>query len=187
MPKHTRTVWSKLHTCTANTLRIANEQSLTRKRDYNPQQSSHRATLPVTPPPLFSVSKAAGLSKLVFLGLPFGSYERFSSPAFQSLHPADSFLPAHSCDKLDKWQRLTERMCSRQRKFQDEIQARGNTLKPERVRCPSPGCECTYEMYGSAPANFVECVTILQDRIKREHPGHTSEVLSVNEFHKVRR
>jgi len=50
-----------------------------------------------------------------------------------------------------------------------------------------PGCECTYEMYGSRPANLADYVAILQDRVKREHPDHTSEVLAVNEFRKVPR
>ncbi len=73
------------------------------------------------------------------------------------------------------------------KKFQDEIQQRGSAIKSERVPCPSPGCECTYEMYGCRPANLVDYIAILQDRVKREHPGHTSEVLSVNEFRKVLR
>jgi hypothetical protein len=71
------------------------------------------------------------------------------------------------------------------KKFQEEIQQRRSALKPERVPCPLPGCECTYEMYGSRPANLVDHVAILQDRVKREHPDHTSEVLAVNEFRKV--
>jgi hypothetical protein len=73
------------------------------------------------------------------------------------------------------------------KKFQEEIQQRKNALKPERVPCPLPGCECTYEMYGYTPANLVEYAATLQDRVKREHPDHTSEVLAVNEFRKVRR
>ena len=72
-------------------------------------------------------------------------------------------------------------------KFQEEIQERRNALKPERVSCPLLDCECTYEMYGCRPANLVDYVAILQDRVKREHPDHTSEVLSVNEFRKVPR
>jgi hypothetical protein len=71
------------------------------------------------------------------------------------------------------------------KKFQEEIQQRRNALKPERVPCPLPGCECTYEMYGYRPANLVDYVATLQDRVKREHPDHTSEVLAVNEFRKV--
>jgi hypothetical protein len=70
------------------------------------------------------------------------------------------------------------------KKFQEEIQQRRSALKTERVPCPLPGCECTYEMYGCTPANLVEYVAILQERVKREHPDHTSEVLSVNEFRK---
>jgi len=71
------------------------------------------------------------------------------------------------------------------KKFQEEIQQRRSALKPEHVPCPLPGCECTYEMYGSRPANLVDHVATLQDRVKREHPDHTSEVLAVNEFRKV--
>jgi len=32
------------------------------------------------------------------------------------------------------------------KKFQEEIQQRRNALKPERVPCPLPGCDCTYEI-----------------------------------------
>lgn len=67
-------------------------------------------------------------------------------------------------------------------KFQEEIQQRRSPLKPERVPCPAPGCERTYEMYGCTPANLADHVAILQERLKKEHPGHTSEVLGVNEF-----
>lgn len=70
------------------------------------------------------------------------------------------------------------------KKFQEEIQQRRSALHPERVPCPASGCECTYEMFGCKPANLVEYTAILQDRVKREHPDHTSEVLSVNEFRK---
>jgi hypothetical protein len=73
------------------------------------------------------------------------------------------------------------------KKFQEEIQQRRNALKPESVRCPIPGCDCTYEMYGCRPASLAEYVAILHERVKREHPGHTSEVLAVNEFRKVPR
>ena len=73
------------------------------------------------------------------------------------------------------------------KKFQEEMQQRKSALKPERVPCPLLGCECTYEMYGCKPVNLVDYVAILQDRVKREHPDHTSEVLSVNEFRKVSR
>jgi len=71
------------------------------------------------------------------------------------------------------------------KKFREQVQQSGIALQPERVPCPLPGCVCTYEMYGSKPANLVEYVAILQDRIKREHPAHTSEVLAVNEFRKA--
>jgi hypothetical protein len=70
------------------------------------------------------------------------------------------------------------------KKFHEEIQQRRSGLQPERVPCPLPGCACTYEMYGCKPANLVEYTAILQGRVEREHPDHTSEVLSVNEFRK---
>lgn len=73
------------------------------------------------------------------------------------------------------------------KKFQEEVQQSRRALKPERVPCPEPGCECTYEMYGCKPASLVEYVATLQGRVKREHPDHTSEVLAVNEFRKVPR
>jgi len=71
--------------------------------------------------------------------------------------------------------------------FQEEIRQRRNALKPERVPCPFAGCACTYEMYGYRPSNLADNVAILQERVKREHPAHTSEVLAVNEFRKVPR
>jgi hypothetical protein len=73
------------------------------------------------------------------------------------------------------------------KKFQEEMQQRGSALKPERVPCPLLGCECTYEMYGCKSANLADYIAILQERVKGEHPDHTSEVLSVNEFRKVPR
>lgn len=73
------------------------------------------------------------------------------------------------------------------KKFQEEIRQRSKALPPERVPCPLPGCECTYEMFGCSPANLADYVAILQERVNREHPDHTSEVLSVNEFRKVPR
>jgi hypothetical protein len=69
-------------------------------------------------------------------------------------------------------------------KFQQEVQRSRDGLPPERVPCPVSGCVCTYEMFGCTSANLVEYVAILQERIEREHPGHTSEVLAVNEFRK---
>ena len=69
-------------------------------------------------------------------------------------------------------------------KFQEEIQKHKNALKPERVPCPLPDCACAYEMYGYKHSNLAENVALLQERVKREHPGHTSEVLAVNEFRK---
>jgi hypothetical protein len=73
------------------------------------------------------------------------------------------------------------------KKFQEEVQQRRSALPPERVPCPSPGCACTYEMYGCKPANLADHVATLQERVKREHPDHTSEVLAVHEFRKVPR
>ncbi len=73
------------------------------------------------------------------------------------------------------------------KKFQEEIRQRRNALKPERVPCPFAGCECTYEMYGYRPSNLEDNVATLQERLKREHPDHTREVLAVNEFRKVPR
>ena len=72
-------------------------------------------------------------------------------------------------------------------KFQGEIGKSKSALKAQRVRCPTDGCECTYEMYGSQPSNHEGNVTILQERVKRECPDHTSEVLAVNQFRKVPR
>jgi len=69
-------------------------------------------------------------------------------------------------------------------KFQEEVQQRKSALKPEQVPCPSPGCSCTYEMYGYKPAELAANAAALQERVKREHPDHTSEVLAVNEFRK---
>ena len=78
-------------------------------------------------------------------------------------------------------------MYSAKRSFKQEIQQRRKASKAERVPCPLPDCGCTYEMYGCSPANLADYVATLQDRVKREHPGHTSEVLAVNEFRKVPR
>ena len=72
-------------------------------------------------------------------------------------------------------------------KFQEEVQQGRHALPPERVPCPVPGCACTYEMYGYKPESLVDNVATLQDRVKREHPDHTSEVLAVNAFRKVPR
>jgi hypothetical protein len=69
-------------------------------------------------------------------------------------------------------------------KFKEEIAQRKSAVKPERVKCPSEGCTVTYEMYGSTAANRQTSIATLQERLKREHPGHTSEVLAVNEFRK---
>ena len=72
-------------------------------------------------------------------------------------------------------------------KFQEEIRQRKNAPKPERVACPLPGCECTYEMHGYSASNSKDSVATLQERLKREHPDHTSEVLAINEFRRVPR
>jgi hypothetical protein len=71
-------------------------------------------------------------------------------------------------------------------KFQGEIGKSKSGPAPERVRCPIEGCECAYEMFGSLPANRAGDITILQERVQREHPSHTSEVLSVNQFRRPR-
>ena len=71
-------------------------------------------------------------------------------------------------------------------KFQGEL-GKLTSLKSERVPCPMDGCACTYEMFGAQPSNRDANVTLLQERVKREHPGHTSEVLAVNEFRWPRR
>ena len=73
------------------------------------------------------------------------------------------------------------------KKFQEEIQQRRDAVKPERVKCPLAGCECTYEMYGYKAGSIADYMATLQDRVKREHPGHTSEVLAVHEFRKAPR
>ncbi len=70
-------------------------------------------------------------------------------------------------------------------KFQAELGK--NAFRPERVRCPVGGCECTYEMYGSQPSNLDGNIRILEGRLEREHPSHTSEVLAVNAYRKVPR
>lgn len=72
------------------------------------------------------------------------------------------------------------------KKFEEEIRQRGNTLKPERIPCPLAGCERTYEMYGYTASNLEGSAATLQERIRREHPGHTSEILAVNEFRRPR-
>jgi hypothetical protein len=73
------------------------------------------------------------------------------------------------------------------KKFQEEIQQRRSALKPEKVPCPVPGCDRTYEMFGCKPATLADYIAILQERVKREHPDHTSEVLAVNEFRRLPR
>jgi len=72
-------------------------------------------------------------------------------------------------------------------KFQAELGKSKNAPRSERVRCPVAGCECNYEMYGSQTSSRDRDITTLQERLKREHPGHTSEVLAVNAFRRVPR
>jgi len=67
-------------------------------------------------------------------------------------------------------------------KFQAELGKSRNTPGSGLVRCPVSGCECSYEMYGSQPSSRDRDITTLRERIEREHPGHTSEVLAVNAF-----
>jgi hypothetical protein len=72
-------------------------------------------------------------------------------------------------------------------KFQAELGKSMNALRSERVQCPLSGCECSYEMYGLQASSRDRDIAILQERLKREHPDHTSEVLAVNAFRRVRR
>jgi hypothetical protein len=72
-------------------------------------------------------------------------------------------------------------------KFQGVIRQLKSAVKPERVQCPLAGCECSYEMYGYMPSDCESNVATLQERLKGEHPDHTSEVLAVNEFRKFPR
>jgi hypothetical protein len=72
-------------------------------------------------------------------------------------------------------------------KFQGEIGKSKNARRSERVRCPVGGCECSYEMYGSQSSSRDRDITTLQERLKGEHPSHTSEVLAVNAFRRVPR
>jgi hypothetical protein len=58
--------------------------------------------------------------------------------------------------------------------------------RSERVRCPVGDCGCTYEMYEFESSNRDRDITTLQERLLREHPGHTSEVLAVNAFRRPR-
>jgi hypothetical protein len=71
--------------------------------------------------------------------------------------------------------------------FEGVIRQLRKASKPERVRCPLAGCECTYEMYGYTPSDRESNVATLQERLKGEHPTHTSEVLAVNAFRKFPR
>jgi hypothetical protein len=72
-------------------------------------------------------------------------------------------------------------------KFQAELGKSRNALSSERVQCPVDGCECGYETFGLQPSGRDRDITTLQERLKREHPGHTSEVLAVNAFRRVPR
>jgi hypothetical protein len=69
-------------------------------------------------------------------------------------------------------------------KFKAELG--NNALRRECVRCPVDDCNCTYEMYGFQPSSRDHDIMTLQERLKREHPGHTSEVLAVNAFRRAR-
>jgi hypothetical protein len=71
-------------------------------------------------------------------------------------------------------------------KFQREIGKSKYAVKSERVRYPVAGCECIYEMYDCQSSSRGRDITTLQERLKREHPAHTSEVLAVNAFRRVR-
>lgn len=62
-----------------------------------------------------------------------------------------------------------------QKKFEEEIRRLKNA-QPERVQCPLADCQCTYEMYGCMPSNREGNIAILEERLKREHPIHTSEL-----------
>lgn len=73
-----------------------------------------------------------------------------------------------------------------QKKFEGEIRQLKNASKPERVKCPTAGCECTYDLYGCNPSNRQANISILEERIQREHPSHTSELLAVNQFRRPR-
>ena len=73
------------------------------------------------------------------------------------------------------------------KKFPDEIRQLQLATTPERVNCPVDDCTCTYEMYGHTPLNRDANIVTLQERVKREHPSHTSEVLAVNQFRRGRR
>ena len=98
----------------------------------------------------------------------------------------EHFSRTDNCGKLERWQRLTELMCSAKRSFKRKSRSAG-MLSSQSVCRPLPGCDCTYEMYGYRSASLADYVATLQDRVKREHPDHTSEVLAVNEFRKVPR
>lgn len=71
------------------------------------------------------------------------------------------------------------------KKFQEEIRRLKGAVKPERVQCPVAGCESIYEMYGYMSSNREDNIATLKERLKREHPDHTSEVLAVNEYRRV--
>ena len=72
-------------------------------------------------------------------------------------------------------------------KFQAELGKLAGAVRSERVRCPVDGCECNYEMYGFQISSRDSDIAILQERLKREHPAHTSEVLAVNAYRRIRR
>jgi hypothetical protein len=69
-------------------------------------------------------------------------------------------------------------------KFEAEL-AKSKNAPGERVPCPVDDCQCSYEMYGTRSSSRDHDITTLQERLKREHPGHTSEVLAVNAFRRA--
>lgn len=71
-------------------------------------------------------------------------------------------------------------------KFQAELGKSKNALRSERVQCPVGDCGCSYQMYGFHTSSRDRDINTLQERLKREHPDHTSEVLAVNAFRRVR-
>jgi len=72
-------------------------------------------------------------------------------------------------------------------KFQGELGKSRTPLKSERVQCPVADCACNYEMFGSQASTRDRDITTLQERLQKEHPSHTSEVLSVNAFRRYPR
>src|SRR5438094_10562094 len=86
----------------------------------------------------------------------------------------------------DRWQKLRELMWSAKRSFKRKSGSVGMLSSQSACHVRSLVAS-TYEMYGYRPSNLEDNVATLQERLKREHPDHTSEVLAVNEFRKVPR